>query len=65
MEAGIRVAHIGRSGVRHEIDLLAPGEPLAAVIGHFVHVYLDRLSRRSVVLPAKLQRALTALLVAG
>lgn len=65
VEAGIRVAHIGRSSVRYEIGLFAPSEPLAAAMGHFVHVYVDRVSRQPVALPARLQRALTPLLVAG
>ena len=38
VEAGLRVAHVGRSGVRYDIGLFAPGQPLAAAMGHFVHV---------------------------
>ena len=29
IEAGIRVAHLGKSSVRYEVGLFAPGEPLA------------------------------------
>ena len=61
VEAGIRVAQIGRSSVRYEIGLFAPGAPLAAATGHFVHVYVDRQSRRPVVLPAALLAALAPL----
>ena len=50
VEAGIRVAHVGRSSVRYEVGLFAPGEALAAAQGHFVHVYVDRQTRRPVVL---------------
>lgn len=63
VEAGIRVAHVGRSSVRYEIGLFAPGEPLAAAMGHFVHVYVDRASRRTVALPAALLQALAPLRV--
>ena len=61
VEAGIRVAHVGRSSVRYEIGLFAPAEPLAAAMGHFVHVYVDRASRRPVPLPARLLQALAPL----
>lgn len=61
VEAGLRVGHVGRSSVRYELGLFAPGEPLAAAVGHFVHVYVDRASRRPVPLPDALQRALAPL----
>lgn len=51
VEAGIRVVHIGRSSVRYEIGLFEVGESSAAATGHFVHVYVDRLTRRPVALP--------------
>ncbi len=61
VEAGLRVARIGASSVRYEIGLFAEGGPLAAACGHFVHVYVDRATRRPVAaLPAALQRALQA-----
>jgi acyl-CoA thioester hydrolase len=65
VEAGIRVAHVGRSSVRYEVGLFAPGQPSAAAMGHFVHVYVDRTSRRPVALPAVLLQALAPLRVAG
>ena len=61
VEAGLRVASIGRSSVRYEVGLFAQGEPLTAARGHFVHVYVDRASRRPTELPAPLKRVLEAL----
>ena len=46
IEAGIRVAHRGTSSVRYEVGLFAQGEPLTAARGHFVHVYVNKASRR-------------------
>jgi len=63
VEAGLRVAQVGRSSVRYEIGLFAPGEPLAAACGHFVHVYVDRATRRPAHLPQVLVQALNALQV--
>ena len=62
VDAGIRVARLGSSSVRYEVGLFAQGEPLSAARGHFVHVYVDRLSRRPVALPEKLKNVLETLL---
>ena len=62
--AGLRVAHAGRSSVRYEVGLFAEGAALAAAAGHFVHVYVDRVTRRPVTqLPEALLRALQPLTV--
>jgi acyl-CoA thioester hydrolase len=62
IDAGLRVARIGTSSVRYEIGLFAQGEPATAAHGHFVHVYVDRATRRPTPLPDALQRALQGLL---
>lgn len=59
--AALRVAHLGRTSVRYEIGLFAAGASSAAAQGHFVHVYVDRASRRPVELPARLREALEPL----
>jgi acyl-CoA thioester hydrolase len=64
VEAALRVGHVGRSSVRYEIGLFAPGEPLTAAVGHFVHVYVDRATRRPVKLPVELLDALAPLRIA-
>jgi acyl-CoA thioester hydrolase len=61
VEAGLRVAHMGQSSVRYEVGLFAQGEPLTAARGHFVHVYVDRVTRRPAALPDKLKSVLEAL----
>ncbi len=62
IEAGVRVAHQGRSSVRYEIGLFADGASLCAARGHFVHVYVDRDTRRPVAeLPPAYLQALQAL----
>ena len=61
IEAGIRVARLGTSSVRYEVGLFAQGEPLTAAKGHFVHVYVDRESRRPVPLPTPLKQFLETL----
>lgn len=61
VEAGIRVAHRGRSSVRYEVGLFGAGQPLTAARGHFVHVYVDRQQRRPTALPPALATALDAI----
>lgn len=61
VQAGIRVARLGTSSVRYEVGLFASGEQLCAAAGHFVHVYVDRETRRPVALPDALRAVLAAL----
>ncbi|MEA1833551.1 thioesterase family protein [Methylobacterium durans] len=57
--AGVRVAHLGRSSVRYEIALFREEEDRAAAQGHFVHVHVDRETRRPVPLPDGMRAVLT------
>ena len=61
VEAGIRVARIGGSSVRYEVGLFAQGAPTTAARGHFIHVYVDRETRRPLPLPEKLKAVLETL----
>ena len=63
VDAGLRVARLGTSSVRYEIGLFRNDEPEAAASGHFVHVYVDRHSRRPTPLPDALRAALTPLVI--
>lgn len=58
---GLRVAEAGRSSVRYELGLFGADYDQAAAEGHFVHVYVDRETRRPVELPPALRRAVEAL----
>ena len=56
--AGLRVARIGTSSVRYEIGIFGADDDAASAQGHFVHVYVDRESRRPTPLPSALREAL-------
>jgi acyl-CoA thioester hydrolase len=62
VEAGIRVARLGNSSVRYEVGLFAQDAPWTAAKGHFVHVYVDRNTRRPTALPHPLKTVLEKLL---
>ncbi|MBN9078930.1 MAG: thioesterase [Rhizobiales bacterium 65-79] len=56
--AGLRVGRLGTSSVRYEVGLFRNEDDLAAAEGFFVHVYVDRKTRRPVPLDVRLRQAL-------
>jgi len=56
LRAGLRVAKIGSSSVRYELGIFQ-GDRLCAQ-GSFVHVFVDRETRKPVPIPDPLRRAL-------
>lgn len=65
VEAGLRVGRLGNSSVRYEIAIFRQGDAAPAAAGHFVHVYVDRSTRRPVPVPDAMRRALTRILAAS
>ena len=65
VQAALRVAHLGRSSVRYEIALYREGEEPAIAVGWFVHVFVDRESRRPVEITPPLRGALQRLIPAA
>jgi len=65
VEAGLRVAKLGNSSVTYEIGLFREGDDEPAASGHFVHVWVDRASRRPTAVPAAVRVALQPLVVSA
>lgn len=61
VDAGLRVAHLGRSSVRYEIGLFREDCEAPAARGWFVHVFVDRAGRKSRPIPDPLRTALARL----
>jgi acyl-CoA thioester hydrolase len=61
VHAGLRVATLGTSSVRYEIALFGDGALQPAAEGFFVHVFVDRDTRRPTPIPQPLRAALHAL----
>lgn len=61
--AGLRVSRLGSTSVRYEVGLFRNDDMAAAAEGFFVHVYVDRVSRRPASLAEPLRAALEALTV--
>jgi acyl-CoA thioester hydrolase len=51
VEIGFGVERLGNSSVTYRLGVFAKGDDEPAAEGHFVHVYVDRESRRPVELP--------------
>lgn len=62
VEAGLAVERIGTTSVRYRIGLFGNREEEAAAEGHFVHVYVDRATRRPVPLPASWRQKFESIL---
>jgi acyl-CoA thioester hydrolase len=65
LDAGLRVGRLGASSVRYEIALFRQDDDDAAAAGHFVHVYVDRATRRPVPVPEAMRGALARILAAS
>jgi acyl-CoA thioester hydrolase len=61
IDAGLRVGKLGSSSVRFEVGIFRAEEDEAAAAGHFVHVFVDRLTRRPTPIPERIRAALARL----
>ena len=61
VEAGLRVSKLGNSSVRYEIGIFRGGKEDACAAGHFVHVFVDRATRKPTPIPERIRAALARL----
>jgi acyl-CoA thioester hydrolase len=59
--AGLALEKLGSSSVIYRIGLFCEDQPQPVAIGRFVHVYVDRLTRRPTPVPAEIRAALAEL----
>ncbi|HYH98194.1 thioesterase family protein [Hyalangium sp.] len=64
LRAGLRVDKLGNRSVTYGIGIFKEGEDQAAAHGYFVHVFVDRQSRKAVTMPERLREALARISVA-
>jgi acyl-CoA thioester hydrolase len=58
IDAGLRVTKLGNSSVRYEVGLFKQGDEDAAAFGYFIHVFVNRQSRRPEPIPESIRGAL-------
>ena len=64
VEAHLRVGKLGRTSVRYELMLARAGSSEPAATGWFVHVFVERASRRPVEIPDGIRASLERLVPA-
>jgi len=60
--AAMRLGRLGRSSALYHVALFGAGNETAAASGRFVHVYIDRASKRPTDIPAAIRAKLEKLL---
>ena len=65
IDAGLRVAKLGNSSVTYEIALYRRDDDSPAATGRFVHVWVERATRRPIPVPERIRAALEPLVVAA
>ena len=58
LEGGLRVNRLGVSSVEYGVAIFKEGEDIAVADGHFVHVFVDKQSNKSVPIPDMIRKAL-------
>ena len=61
VEAGLAVDKLGRSSVTYRVAIFKQGAPLAAALGRFTHVYVERATGRPVEIPGPVRAVLEPL----
>jgi acyl-CoA thioester hydrolase len=61
VDAGLRVERLGKTSVVYDLALFRQGDDEPAATGRFVHVYIDRASRRPAPIPEAIRAALEPL----
>ena len=58
IDVGVTIAKIGNSSLTYELAIFKFGQETASAQGHFVHVFVDRETRKSTPIPIKIRDAL-------
>jgi len=61
IHVGSKVVHLGKTSIRYEVAIFKNNEDVACALGHFVHVYVNRLSNTSTPIPKNVRAALQEL----
>ncbi|MEO8679976.1 MAG: thioesterase family protein [Vicinamibacterales bacterium] len=61
IHAGIDIERLGTTSVAYRIALFREGRDIPCAVGRFVHVYVDRATRRPVAIPEVIRTALDGL----
>ena len=63
IEVGLAVDRLSTRSVTYRLGVFRSGEGVTAAVGHFVHVYVDRITRTPTPIPDVIRSALSRLVV--
>jgi acyl-CoA thioester hydrolase len=61
ISVGVNVSKLGNSSVRYDVGIFRHDEEIASAQGHFVHVYVDRETRKPTDIPAAMRNLLNTI----
>ena len=62
VEAGLFISHKGRTSLKYEVGIFKQGSELPSACGHFVHVFVNAVTRKPVELTMEVNEAVNKLL---
>ena len=65
IEVGVAIEKISHSSLTYALAIFKAGQEDAAAQGHFVHVFVDRLTRKSTAIPDPMRSALSRFLLSN
>ena len=63
IDARVRIGRMGDKSLRFEVGLFKEGEEVPAAVGYFVHVYVDRRTRKPLSLTPEQRQAIVDLVI--
>ena len=63
IEVGLAVERLSTRSISYQLGVFRAGETQAAAAGHFVHVYVDRITRTATPVPEPIRSAISPLMV--
>ena len=61
LDVGLRIQRLGNRSIVYRLGVFREGDPEAAAVGEFVHVYVDAVTRKAVPIPDVIRRAVAPL----
>ena len=59
IEVGVVISKLGNSSVQYDLAIFKASEDFASAQGHFIHVFVDRQTRKSTPIPIEMRDALS------
>ena len=59
IEVGVSIGKIGNTSLKYELAIFKNDQDIASAQGHFIHVFVDRKTRKSTPIPQEMRDALS------